>query len=317
MIIKAVYTVFTLFVLSSFALSSEIKFSVISQGHIAETTAFKNVVIRNDKELEKVWKELGIKNKIPSVDFSKELVVAVSPKEKKAGSLEVLRVTGKENGIEVRFALRPYAATLKTQGSDLSPYVMAKIHPVSVQKARIKFVEDIAKPPIPANNAIGQMPEYTSVLKEHENLVVSQFLPLDKGNFWTYRIESKGKVREETYSVISVSDGWSVLDNFFGRESVALRVEPSGDIFVSSDSGIHDFYTPEIQKVFKESDFLTPAGKFDDLMVVIHTMPNKFWFKDVYARGVGLVYHEHKSPKGNAKFTLVKAKIRGRSYPNN
>lgn len=317
MIIKAVYMIFTLFILSLFAFSSEIKFSIIFHGYVAESADFKNIAIRSNKKLNKVWKELGIKNKIPAVDFSKELVVAISSKGKKGGSLEIIRVTRKEGDIEVRFALRPSTAALKMQKPGVYPYVVAKLHPVSVGKAKVKFIEDIAKPPLPANNALGQRPEYSNMLKEHENLVVSQFLPLDKGNLWTYRIESGGKVREETYSVVSVSDGWSVLDNFFGRKSLALRVEPSGDIIVSSDSGIRDFYTPEIHKVFKESDFLTPAGKFNDLMIVGGTMPSEFWFKDVYARGVGLIYHEHKSPKGNAKFTLVKAKVRGKSYPNN
>ncbi|HSE83185.1 MAG TPA: hypothetical protein VLB01_01395 [Thermodesulfobacteriota bacterium] len=316
MVMRTVYTVLTLFILSSFAFSSEIKFSVISRGYIVETADLKNVVIRSNKQLKKVWSELGIKNKIPSVDFSKELVVAVLSDGKKADSLEVLRVTGKEGDIEVRYALAPSTAAVKTQNSGVYPYVLAKLHAVSAGKAKVRFIQDIVRPPLPAGNAIGQMPAYTNMLKEHENLVVSRFLPLDKGNFWTYRIESGGKVREETYSVVSVSDGWSILDNFFGRKSIALRVEPSGDIFVSSDGGMQDFYTPEIPKVFQESDFLTPAGKFNDLMIVSDTMPNGFWFKDVYAREVGLVYHEHKSPKGNAKFTLVKAKVRGRSYPN-
>jgi hypothetical protein len=40
-----------------------------------------------------------------------------------------------------------------------------------------------------------------------------------------------------------------------------------------------------------------------------------FWFKDVYARGVGLVYHEHESARGQVQYTLVKAKVRGRTYP--
>jgi hypothetical protein len=41
-----------------------------------------------------------------------------------------------------------------------------------------------------------------------------------------------------------------------------------------------------------------------------------FWFRDVYAKGVGLVSHEQKSEKGRASYTLIGARVGGAGYPH-
>ncbi|MGH7900876.1 MAG: hypothetical protein ACRENZ_03990, partial [Thermodesulfobacteriota bacterium] len=101
----------------------------------------------------------------------------------------------------------------------------------------------------------------------------------------------------------------------FGKKDIAMRIDPEGNIIVSSKSGTGDFYTPGIQKDLKKSELSTPAGKFYELMVITVPQNDKFWFKDIYAKGIGLVYHEHKSPKGAAKYTLIKAHVKGETYP--
>jgi hypothetical protein len=291
------------------------KFSVLSEGHVAKVPQFQTVVIKNNEGLQKIWRELEISGEVPPVNFSKELVVAISIDRQMGDSLKILKVASNKDDVEVRYAIKAPTVDLKSKGQRLFPYILAKLYPTNIQGANVKFIEDIPKPPIPADNGIGQTSQYTNVLKEYENIAISEFLPLDKGNTWTYEVESKGRMYEETYSINSISDGWSVFDDFFGRKNIALKVDPSGNVLVSSDDGARGFYTPEIGKNFEKSHFSTPAGKFDDLLVVSIPKNDKFWFRDVYARGVGLIYHEHRSPKGNAKFTLIKAKVRGKNYP--
>jgi hypothetical protein len=298
-----------------FALTPGLGLSILSQGLAGKPPSFQNAVIKNKEEFKNIWGELGIRDEIPDVDFSEELVVVMVPKAKAGNFVEISRVRKKaDDTVEIGFVVRPLDP--KTQNSQLLPYTIAKLYPLDVKKIKVEFVQDILTPSVPVNNAIGQIPYYTNVLREYDKIAISQFIPLDKGNVWTYRIESKDKVKEETYSVLSVSqDGWSIFDSFFGKKNVAMRIDPSGTIFISFEKGMQTFYTPDIQRNFKKTEFSTPAGKFSDLMVVTASKDDKFWFKDVYARGVGLIYHEHKSPQGDARYILLKAEVRGKNYP--
>lgn len=311
MIVKGISMLFILF-----AMSSGIELSILSQGLTKKP--IQSAVVKNKEELKKIWSRLGISGEIPAVDFKKELVVVLIPSRRGQGSVQVSGVERKGNDVEVRFILRPSATASKTQSVQLTPYIAVKLYPLDVEKANVRFFEDIPRPPVPPNSGIGQGASYTNVLSGYRNMATSQFLPLDKGGVWTYRVESNGSTREETYSILSISqDGWSIFDNFFGQRQIAMRIDPVGDIYVLSESGIVGFYTPEVQKSFKRSQFSTPAGKFNDLMVVTIPKTNGFWFKDVYAKGVGLIYHEQKSPKGVIKYTLLRAHVRGKDYPSN
>jgi hypothetical protein len=311
MFVKGISMLFILF-----AVSSGIELSTLSQG--LTKSHLQSAVIRNKEELKKIWDRLGIRDKIPTVDFEKELVIILAPSRRGQGSVQISGVEKKGNNIEVRFIMRPYdAVDSKIQSTQLSPYIVAKLYPlVDVEETNVEFFEDIPRPLIPTNNGIGQGSSYTNVLSGYKNMTTSQFLPLDTGSVWTYRVESNGSTREETYSILSISqDGWSIFDNFFGQRQIAMRIDPVGDIYVLSKSGIASFYTPEIQKIFKRSQFSTPAGRFNDLMIVTIPKTDGFWFKDVYAKGVGLIYHEQESPKGVIKYTLVRAHVRGKDYP--
>ncbi len=310
MIIKGIFMLFSLF-----AMSSGIELSILSQG--MTKASFQSVAFKDREELKKAWRKLDIAGEIPKIDFNKELVVILTPTRNLVGSLQVSSVERKEDDIEVRFVVRPPTTASNMQSTQLVPYIVAKLYPLDAEKAKVKFFEDIPKPPVPTNSGIGQGSNYTNVLNEYRNINTSQFLPLDKGTLWTYRIESKGNTREETYSVLSISqDGWSVFDGFFGQKQIGMRIDPLGDIYVSSGRGIGAFYSPEVQKSFKKAEFSTPAGKFNDLMIVTIPKNDKFWFKDVYARGVGLIYHEQQSAKGVINYTLVKARVRGKDYPS-
>lgn len=313
MVTKAVLMFFSLL----FTLSSNVEVSILSKGFSAKPSNLQNVEIRNEEELKKVWNEMGIKDEAPSIDFNKEMVIVLVSRGKLGSSLEISKVERKANGaVDVRFVIKSISAGVKDQKSLKFPYILAKLYPLDVSKIKVKFIEDIPLPPVPVDTALGQIPNYTNVLKQYDDITTFQFFPLDKGNVWSYRIESKGKAKEETYSILSISqDGWSVFDNFFGQKDITMRIDPEGNIFVSSRSGIGDFYTQGVQKDFKKSEFTTPAGKFNDLMVITVPENDKFWFKDVYAKNVGLIYHEHKSAKGTAKYTLIRAEVKGENYP--
>jgi hypothetical protein len=300
-----------------FSLPSHIEVSILSKGFSTESTKLQNMVIKNEDELKRVWKELKIGNKLPVVDFNHEQVILLLSKGKLGDSLEISGVDrGANDAVNVNFVVKPISRPPTKTRSQMFPYILAKLYPLDVVKARVKFIEDIPLPPVPAGTGIGQLPSYTSVLKQYDGAAMFQFFPLDKGNVWTYSIETKNKKKEETYSVRSISqDGWSVFDNFFGQKDVAVRIDYNGDISVSSRNGIADFYTQQIQREFRKSEFSTPAGKFNDLMVVSVPENGQFWFKDVYAKGVGLIFHEHKSPKGTAKYILVRAVVKGENYP--
>ena len=302
-----------------FASPGGIEHTTLSEGITGSFSPAQNIVVKNQDELRKVWTQLGIKSEVPSVDFSDELVVVIVSRGKLASSTEVWGAEKKsDHTVEVRYVVRPFRTEdLNTGKPGMFPYIVTKLYPLDVQKTNVKFVEDIPLPPVPKDSGIGQVPSYTNVLKDYENADMALFLPLDKGNSWTYRVESTDKSGEETYSIISISqDGWSVFDRFFGQKSIAMRVDPSGNVLVSSEKGVQSFYTDDVGLNLDKSQFSTPAGMFDDLMVATLPENGQFWFKDVYAKGIGLIYHERKSPKGVVKYTLVKAKVKGTNYPS-
>ena len=311
MTVKGLLVLFTIF-----ALSSNLKFSVISQGLTNKIPSFNNLVVKNQEVLKRVWDSLGIVGEVPIIDFKKELVIVIVPKGRIGSAVEVSTLEQKTSAVEVRYVVIPVLTDSKTHSGLDSPYLIAKLFLTDPQKLNVKFIEDLPKPPIPEGTSIGRLPVDASVLRQYSNNNLSQYFPLDRGNVWTYRVESQGRSYDETYSILSVSqDGWSIFDNFFGQKNIALRIDPFGIILITSDKGTRTFYNLDIQHSYKHSEFVTLAGKFDDLMVVTVPDGDKFWFKDVYAKGVGLIYHEHKSPKGLVKYTLINAEVRGKEYP--
>jgi len=309
--VKGLLVLFTIF-----ALSSNLKFSVISQGLTNKIPSFNNLVVKNQEVLKRVWDSLGIVGEVPIIDFKKELVIVIVPKGRIGSAVEVSTLEQKTSAVEVRYVVIPVLTDSKTHSGLDSPYLIAKLFLTDPQKLNVKFIEDLPKPPIPEGTSIGRLPVDASVLRQYSNNNISQYFPLDRGNVWTYRVESQGRSYDETYSILSVSqDGWSIFDNFFGQKNIALRIDPFGIILITSDKGTRTFYNLDIQHSYKHSEFVTLAGKFDDLMVVTVPDGDKFWFKDVYAKGVGLIYHEHKSPKGLVKYTLINAEVSGKEYP--
>lgn len=297
-------------------LSSNPNYSVLSKGATGVQQNSQNQVIRDANQLKKIWGILGIKEKAPAVDFAKEIAFLIIQPGIKGNNIDISKVENKEeNVVEIG-----YRIDFNKEGSDkekagASHYLIAKLDHPDAKNVKIEFFEDAPRSAIPSNVGMGQLPEYSNVLKGFEGMGLSDYFPIDKGNVWTYRIESGKDVKEETHSIISLTDGWSIFDDFFGKKNVGMRIDPEGGILVSTNEEVRTFYTPNVQKSFEKTEFKTSAGKFNDLLIITIPENDVFWFKDVYAKGVGLIYHEHKSPKGNAKYSLIAANIRGKKFP--
>ena len=179
----------------------------------------------------------------------------------------------------------------------------------------ISSAEEIKNDSVPAGTGIGQIPKTDEVTRLGNNSMLAEYIPLDKGNVWTYSIKKDGQTKEHTQSVVSESEGWSIFDNYFGKQAVSLRIAPGGELLFTSEGVVKSFYDDKVTTSFPEEAVATPGGKFEQAMVVTRLENKNFWFRDVYVKGVGLVFHEHKTPKGVTTYSLVKAKVGGKDYP--
>lgn len=297
-------------------LSSDLGYSVLSKGTTQIQQDSQNLVITDQDELKEIWGLFGIKEKIPMVDFDKEIAFLIVEHGNKGNDIDISSVRERgENVVAIGYKISFKKGELKKEKTASSSYLIAKVDHPDAQSTKLQLFEDALTSALPAHSGMGQLPEYSNVLKGFEGMGLPDYLPIDKGNAWTYRIESGKDVREETHSIISLTDGWSIFDDFFGKKNLGMRIDPEGGILVSADEEVKTFYTADVQKYSEKTEFATPAGKFHDLLIVTIPENKDFWFKDVYAKGVGLIYHEHKSPKGSAKYSLVGANIRGKKYP--
>jgi len=306
-----------IFLLSSmFNLSADKDISILSQGFINSEIFQESFVIKNEKELKMLWKEFGIQEGLPKVDFKKEMAFVITHRGNFGYAIEVTRLLNKDDRVlEIRYAVKSENNKLTKMAKGNLSYLIAKLTPSEPKQVDVNFIQENFFRPIAADTGLGQIPSRANVLKGYESMYVSEYFPIDKGNSWTYKIESDGSVNEEKQTVLTVTDGWSVIDRFFGKEKIGIRIDPSGSILVSYDGTVRNFYTPEVESDYVKKSFSIPAGKFNDLMVVTIPKNDRFWFKDVYAKGVGLIYHEHESPKGHAKYSLINARVRGKKYP--
>ncbi|MEW6144446.1 MAG: hypothetical protein AB1598_05455 [Thermodesulfobacteriota bacterium] len=289
----------------------------IASGVLGREPGVKNAVIRSGGEFAEAGEALGIKSPLPPVDFTKNAILLIAPGYGTGGIIEVSGVSPAAGGaLEVRYRMRAEGPAPASPGKASYPYLMAKLSPAPASDAPVRFIDEDYVNAISSGTGLGQFREYTNVLSGGENARIAEYLPLDKGNTWTYKAETKKGPSEVTNSVVSESDGWSVFDSFFGVPGVGMKISRGGEILISSKGGVGTFYGPDVVTEFPEEPVTTPAGVFSGVMVV--TMPGggDFWFRDVYARGVGLISHEQNSRKGRAAYTLVGARVGGAEYPS-
>ena len=302
--------------LISAAFAGEFSYEPLFSGLLDKEPPIRSTLIRSGAELESAKEALGIVDPLPPVDFGKEALLLITAAEGTGGTIDIKGVGSAAGGvIEVRYVHALTGPSPREEGTQSYPYLLARLDPAPGEGIPVRFVDENYMDGLAPGTGLGQFKEYTNVLSGGEDISVAEFLPLDKGNTWTYKAETYKGSSEVTNSVVSESDGWSVFDKFFGISGVGMKISPGGEIYVTSKGGIKTFYNSDVVKEFPKTGVKTPAGDFGDVMVVSMPEGGEFWFKDVYARGVGLVYHEQKSRKGRAAYTLVSARVEGRDYP--
>ena len=167
------------------------------------------------------------------------------------------------------------------------------------------------------DTSINQIPEAETITRFDESLVIADYLPLDRGNVWSY--VKSGPDGEETEPIVNevtaIADGWSEFGSFFGRENIGLKISTAGEIYINYGGEVGGFYNELTEAKRSDKPFTTPAGTFDDLIVFTMQGNGDFQFIDIYAKGVGLVFHHQESPRGEVSYTLKSAYVRGKTYP--
>src|SRR3990167_6877935 len=299
------------------ALAGEYTVEPWSSGILANEPAAASALIRSSGELEKAKEALGMTGPLPEADFGKHALLLIIPGEGTGGIIEIAGVTPAAGGaLEVRYRVRSEGPRPEGPVKASYPYLILKLSPAPGADLPVRLIDEDYVNTLSSGTGLGHFREYTNVLSSTENAAIAEYLPIDKGNTWTYKSETSKGSSEVTNSVVSESDGWSVFDAFFGVPGVGMKISPGGDILVSSKGGIKTFYNTDAVIEFPKEPYRTPAGVFDGVMVVTVPEGRDFWFRDVYAKGVGLVSHEQKSEKGRASYTLTGARVGGAGYPH-
>jgi hypothetical protein len=298
------------------SLAAEYTVEPWSSGILANEPAAASALIRSGEELEKAKEALGIADPLPGADFGKHALLLIMPVEGTGGIIEIAGVTPAAGGaLEVRYRVRSEGPRPEGPVKASYPYLILKLSPAPGADLPVRLIDEDYVNTLSSGTGLGQFREYTNVLSAPEDAAIAEYLPIDKGNTWTYKSETSRGSSEVTNSVVSESDGWSVFDTFFEVPGVGMKISPGGDILVSSKGGIKTFYNTDAVIEFPKEPYGTPAGVFDGVMVVTVPEGGDFWFRDVYAKGVGLVSHEQKSEKGRASYMLIGARVGGAGYP--
>lgn len=287
-------------------------YETIAEGRTAENPGTGSALVKDGETLAGAAESLGIEN-LPEVDFSKDAVLVVVPESPTDGVVEIRDVTGASGGgVEVYYTANLTGPAAESGGTSY-PFIVLKASGLAGASSA-RFVDVGGQGAVTAGTSLGQESKYTNVLLAADNPVAA-YLPLDRGNEWTYSVESPKGSAELTNNIVAESGGWSVYERFFGMSGVSMQVLPGGEIMTTSQGETKPFYTDDVVLEYPKETIKTPAGEFSDVLVVTIPEGGPFWFRDVYARGVGLVLHEHASARGEVKYTLVRAKVQGRTYP--
>ncbi len=306
----------SLVICSTVVSSAEINKETISSGVSVSEVSFGNKVVSDKEELLTVWKGLAIDGEPPNPDFQNELVILITADSNSNPGIRILRFERKaDDNVIITYGAESEGFPSQDVDTQGVSYLISKIHPLKTEGLKVKFIDESIKGGIPAGTSIGHIPPYEGVTRFDKGLLVAAYIPLDKGNEWTYSVVSNSDNNELIQSIVAESYGWSIFDSFFGVKNLGMRVSLQGEIYLISKSVIKTFYPTGTEKIFAKSDFTTPAGTFNDIMIVTIPDMDGIYFKDVYAKGVGLIYHKHKAPTGTVEYKLKKANVRGIEYP--
>lgn len=301
--------------------NADLQTTLIDNVSISAEEAPDVKIIKNKKDLEVAGKVYGSELKLPGSYFFDEVLVIkklenkadpksftiISASKNKDGNYEIFySVTEKDNN------------DIQSEKSAASKdsFAIVKLKPLLNKEAKINFVKIDMEDPIFVNQSINVAPSlYSNVQTQPREIIFHDFFPLDKGNTWTYLYTDGNSKKELTSKIVSFTKGWSVFDNFFGKPKMAFQVDYDGNLMTSSKSGIRSFYNDSVKIENSANSFSVEAGTFSNVLIVSIPKNDKFWFTDIYAKNVGLIYHEHHSTKGSFFYELKNANVRGKSIP--
>lgn len=280
-----------------------------------------NKLIRTDEELlqfsEKTGIDIGTKVRL---EDDNTLIAVISPDESSGSDvINIAETVVDDSGnLKIIYRVQPIPTVTGHQEDRSSkPLVAMKLSNLKSPDVQVFLVDERKKDLFIVNHSIGKRIDYSNILREQEDVLLADYLPLDRKNRWTYQYTAHGAEGQHTFNIVSFVDGWSVFDNFFGRLNVGMRIDQTGELLVSTDKGISTFYNENVIMREENINFNVSAGDFSELLVVTVPDNEDFWFLDVYARGVGLIYHERVSPNGRVSYSLKNAKVRGKVYGAN
>lgn len=311
------FTLFFLYVFSPLLKAEELKYSVISEGYLSSDNPWQSMVIKEQDVLNKILVEQGIKDNSEEVDFNTETIALIVPEQGSYPDKINITEIDKSNQdiISVKFSVDSVAYVHEENAEINKPYKLIKITPAGKEYTSVSFRKVNSKRPVFVNNSVENLVGYSNILEDNRDNLFINYLPLDKGNSWTYDFTSPRGKGSQTFSIVTYTNGWSLFDSFFGMNNLALRLDRSGHIFVSSDKGNRPFYTNDVLVSYPGKPYKSEAGEFKDILVVSSNSDSKIKFKDIYAKDVGLIYHEHESDAGSAKYSLSSAYVRGKQIP--
>lgn len=290
---------------------------VISEGYVSMDFPSQNTVVKDKEEIDKLLETLGDAESDVNVDFNTETVALIVPD--KSTYPDRIRISGiekNEKGIlNVSYVLDSTDYVHDEDGADEKPYKLVKLFPAGKKYTGVSFKMINSRKPVFVNNSVENIIRYSNIMEDYRPELFINYLPLDKGNSWTYDFESPKGKGSQTYSIVTYSNGWSLFDSFFGVTDLAMRLDRSGNIYVSTDKGIRSFYNQDVVISFSDEPFKTGAGEYRKTIIVSAKAGSPVIFKDIYAKDIGLVYHEHESKGETIKYSLSSANVRGRRIP--
>lgn len=295
----------------------ELKTTFVDNVYLNSGSSADIEIIKDSKDFKKISNFYGSELKLPKTYFVDELLLLKKLSSDDDPATFTIASTSKDkNGnYKIFYTVGNKDRTNETKPASKDPYVILKLKPVANKKAGIELVRLNKENPVFVDQSIENRPEYTNVQTQPRELIFHDYFPLDKGNSWTYIFDNSKTKTKITSNIVSFTKGWSVFDNFFGKERVAFQLDIEGDLMTSSKEGMKSFYNETVNIGKSGESFSVEAGTFSDLLIVSIPKNEDFWFKDIYAKGVGLIYHEHHSPKGSSYYHLEKAKVRGKNIP--
>ena len=294
--------------------ADEVEYSIISKGYIDDSYPAQNLRLTEAQSLSSFMKKNNIAPEDNNLDFNNNAIVLLVPDGSHyPDQLKINNVTkAGPDQVEVEYTSMqvPYVAEKSIKKE--KPYVILDIKNAGGKDKKLSFKNATPNRPVIVNQSLEEEIKYTNVLEQHVKELFISYLPLDKGNTWTYDFESGKNKGQQTFSIVSYPNGWSVFDNFFGKSNVAMKLDPYGNLYVSSQNGIKPFYTDDVKISTSNTPFKLGSHSFDEVLIVTSSENSPIEFKDIYAKGIGLIYHEHTSSKGTAKYSLSNANVRGR-----